>query len=433
MGIGLLLGFILLRRAYRHRHFQKLNARTLFYRERLEDVLNGAIPVRSWRSRRLDSEIVEGILLDRLESMGPSEAPRLIEFCRSSGLLDLRLFEARKYSGWRRREALLSLGRMRVPEAVPVLVQALDDASGETRLAAIRSLGRTGLPEAAPPIIEYILRGLPDVAVITALNSLMRCCSADPRILLPYIAQAKDSIRPLLVRVLGELASPDMEEDLLFLTKDSLAEVRASAARSLGFSKSVVALNALAGLTADPEWFVRLRAVAALGDIGDPRAIPSLVAVLCDENRLVRLRTAGVLSHFEDQLQEILRAVIRTNDEYALQAFVAQIERRGVIPKLIDTLVDRANGERARAVLLDILESGAHRMLLDALAHHAQPQVRAAVAKLLAGSSDERLLPQLEALLAEAPSREERDAVGTALAGLKARLFADEEIKAVPA
>jgi hypothetical protein len=139
------------------------------------------------------------------------------------------------------------------------------------------------------------------------------------------------------------------------------------------------------------------------------------------------------LSHFEDQLQEILRAVIRTNDEYALQAFVAQIERRGVIPKLIDTLVDRANGERARAVLLDILESGAHRMLLDALAHHAQPQVRAAVAKLLAGSSDERLLPQLEALLAEAPSREERDAVGTALAGLKARLFADEEIKAVPA
>jgi HEAT repeat protein len=192
-------------------------------------------------------------------------------------------------------------------------------------------------------------------------------------------------------------------------------------------------LNALAGLTADPEWFVRLRAVAALGDIGDPRAIPSLVAVLCDENRLVRLRTAGVLSHFEDQLQEILRAVIRTNDEYALQAFVAQIERRGVIPKLIDTLVDRANGERARAVLLDILESGAHRMLPDALAHHAQPQVRAAVAKLLAGSSDERLLPQLEALLAEAPSREERDAVGTALAGLKARLFADEEIKAVPA
>jgi HEAT repeat protein len=406
-GIGLLLGFILLRRVYRHRYFQRLNRRMAFLRNNWEGVTQGIVPTESWWSKTLDREMVESILLDQLENANPTEADRLTKFLRSSGLLDRRLFEARKYRGGRRRNALLSLGRMRVPEVIPVLSEALEDPDGETRLIAIRSLGRTGLLEAAEPIVQYVLRGLPDVAATTVQNALLRCCQERPAILLPYIARADDAVRPLLARVLGEFASADIADDLILLTTDKVAEVRASAARSLGFSKSAVAIGALARLIEDPDWFVRLRAVAAMGQMNDPRAIPPLVAALCDENRLVRLRTAEVLSRFERQLPEILRAVMLTRDEYALQAFISQIERVGAIPKLINALGDAAKQSEARKVLMNLLKSGAHRMLLDALAHHPVGRIRAAVARLVAQSDDERLLPQLDEPRAAQPSEEQ--------------------------
>ncbi len=419
IGIGLLLGFILVRRAYRRRYFRQLNARTFFYRKHWKDVLSGRIPAKWWRLKPLDCEIVESILLGELERAEPQEASRLIEFLRSSGLLDLRLFEARKCLGWRRRNALLSLGRMRTPEAIPVLAEALDDPAAETRLAAVRGLGRTALPEGAEPILQRVAGGLPEVAAPAIQDALLRCCASTPAMLLRYLPLATDGIRPLLARVLGELGCPGMDEDLALLTTDELAEVRASAARALGLSGSLTALNALARLVEDPEWFVRLRAVAAVGGICDPRAIPFLIVSLCDENRLVRLRAAKALSRFEDRHAEILRAVMATGDEYALQAFVSQIERMGAISKLIEALVDPDRKEAAEAVLLDLLRAGAHRMLLDALSHHAQARVRTAVARTVARSGDQGLLPQLEQLLEQAESPWQRRVVGWTMRQLR--------------
>jgi HEAT repeat protein len=205
-----------------------------------------------------------------------------------------------------------------------------------------------------------------------------------------------------------------MSEDVVFFTFDPLPEVRASAARALGSSKSIVALNALTHLLQDPEWFVRLRAAAALGEVNDPRAIPALIAALCDENRLVRLRTAEVLSRFESDLPEILRTVMETKDEYALQAFVAQAERAGTVPRLIDSLGHPGQEGRARAALGDLLQSGAHRMLLDGLTRHPQRRVRDAIARLLADKPDRRLVSELGALLPSQAPRQWRFAVGSA-------------------
>lgn len=422
IGIGLLLAFILLRRAYRRRYFRRFNARTLFFRRNWKRVLQGAIEPSAWLSQPLDCGIVESFLLDTVEKGAPEEKASAIEFLRSSGLLPLRLFQARHSRGWARRNVLLSLGRMEAPEAIPALQEALNDSSAETRLVAVRGLGSTRLPEAAGPIVEYFVRGLPDVAVTTALNALLRCCAARPRVLWPHIRQAGDAVRPMLVRVLGELATPDMAEDLIFLTTDSLPEVRASAARALSLGRSLVALNAAAQLAKDPEWFVRLRAVASIGEMRDPRAIPFLVGALCDENRLVRLRAAEALSRFESQLPDILRAVMRTKDEYALQAFISQIERTGMIPRLIDSLGDPAQERGAGRVLLDVLQSGSHRMLLDALLHHPQPRVREGVSRLLVRSGDDRLLPALEDLLGEEASPDHREALEDVLHGLKGQL-----------
>jgi len=164
-----LITFIVLRRWYRHRYFEKLEHHTSAIRRNWEGIVNGTIPPESWRLKSLDSEIVESILLDNLESVSSEELPKFLACARRTGLLDVRIYQARHNKGWNRRAALVALGRIRAPETVPALAEALDDPDPETRVAAIRGLGRTALPEAAVPIIEGLLSGglagLPDFPI----------------------------------------------------------------------------------------------------------------------------------------------------------------------------------------------------------------------------------------------------------------------------
>jgi hypothetical protein len=133
--------FIVFRRWYRGRYFARLNTRTVALREQWADILSGKVPGSAWRLNALDCQIVEDILLDNIEVSGNDQLPAFLACLRNSGLLDLRIREARSTEGWSRRSALLNLGRTRAPEAVPALAEALASPSEETRVAAVRGLG----------------------------------------------------------------------------------------------------------------------------------------------------------------------------------------------------------------------------------------------------------------------------------------------------
>lgn len=362
VGITLLLGFILVRRALRRRYFHHRDARVFALRQNFEGILSGSVPPEKWRKDALDSEIMEEMLLDDIEaahaSGHPEEAPRMLNVLRRSGLLATRLHEANAYTGWRRRRALVALGRTRAPEAVPALARALEDPELETRVAAVRGLGCTGLPEAAVEMLDRVAsRGL-STPGLTLQNSLLNCCKGRPEILRPYLRQPEGKAREMLARVLGELATPAMEEDILLLAADPLAEVRAAAARALGVARQPSAVEILSELVKDRQWFVRLRAVVALGTFEDARIIPVLTQALCDENRYVRLRAAGALAQMGPWLQEIVSKVIETRDRFALHAIVSEIERDGGIPRLLNAASDPNGQEESTVALLNALRAG---------------------------------------------------------------------------
>jgi len=353
-GILLLLGFIVFRRWRRGRYFQRLNERTYVIRTNWDSIISGQIPARSWRLRPLDCSIVEAMLLDAIETSTADQLPALLLRLRDSGLLDMRIFEARKLHGWRQRSALVALGRTRAPEAVPALAEALDSPSLDTRIAAVRGLGRTGLIEAAVPLLDCYVAGQLQVPEHVLKNALAACCRSYPSILLSYLNHSRGVIRELLARVLGELAGPDLLDELLVLTADPLPEVRASAARALGNAKSSVALAALAALSVDPVWFVRLRAMVALGSLEHSGRIKPLLQGLCDVNRNVRQRAAWALARVEPDLAIILEQVIDTRDKYALQAFVSELERSGAMDKVIQAIVEHSQDASGK-LLLDAL------------------------------------------------------------------------------
>jgi HEAT repeat protein len=363
LGILLLVGFIVLRRWYRTRYFHKRNLRTVALRSQWNDILSGKISAEDWRFNPLDCDIVESILLDSIEMSPPDELSPLLDCLRVSGLLDMRIYEARTSRGWKQRTALLALGRTRAMEAIPALAAGLDSHLRETRIAAVRGLGRTARMEAAIPILDWIVTGRFDVPERSLKNALISCCRSSPDVLVNYVERAQGPVRELLARVLGELASPELGEELLVLASDVLPEVRASAARALGNTNASYTLPALHSLATDPEWFVRLRAVVALGQIESIGKINILLRSLCDANRHVRQRAAWALARMEPQLDQILEDVVATKDDYALQAFVSELERSGAIEKIISGFA--GSGEHsAETALMEVVAEARKRVEL---------------------------------------------------------------------
>jgi len=276
-----------------------------------------------------------------------------------SGLLDMLIYEARTARSWKQTTALLALGRTRAREAIPALAAGLDSRRAETRIAAVRALGRTAVMEAAIPILDRIVDGQLDAPERSVKTSLANCCRSHPEILVSYLEQTQGTMRELLARVLAELASPELGEELLVLAADTLPEVRASAARALGNTNTSYTLPALHSLATDPEWFVRLRAVVALGQIENVGKIRILLRSLCDVNRHVRQRAAWALARMEPQLEQILEDVVATNDDYALQAFISELERSGAIEKIIGVLA--GSGEYSVQTTLREVVEGARK------------------------------------------------------------------------
>lgn len=357
---GLLLGFIMLRRAYRKRFFSRRDARVFYFRQRWDALISGQIPYERWRKKAFDRRIVETIALDAFEASGIEESMRLLKFLRESGLIEKRIFEAREFTGWRRMRALVALGRTRAPEGIPALAEGLRDRDLETRLAALRGLGRTASPQAGEEILAWVSEVGLTVPALPLQSALIQCCVERPQMLLPFVQHAKGPVREVLGRALGEVATPALGLDLLQFVGDDLDELRAAAARALSQADPGLALDVLNELARDPIWFVRLRAIVSLGKLANANVTPALLRGLTDANRLVRLRAAEALVAANIPLDAVFEQVVAIRDRYGLHAYLTAVENAGLRARLEEQLNNSNSlipSDRDR--LLDVLRTAA--------------------------------------------------------------------------
>ncbi len=360
--ITALLVFIMARRQLRARYFARRERLRSALRRKWGRVLSGRARLLAWPFDPVAREVLESMLLERIERCSADDLPRLLDVLRRSGLMARRIEEARTEKGWRRWSALIALGRTRAAEAVAALSEALDSPGMETRIAAVRGMGKLGLPEAAQPMLERLADGRLVVPWPVLKNALLTCCASKPELLVTYLRVTRGTQRELLARVLGEIADSSVTEELLVLAVDPSAEVRAAAARGLAHGDSNVAILALAMLAEDAEWFVRLRAVVALAAFHGDRANAALIQALGDRNRQVRQRAACALMKEPDSLWATLRQVVDAGDNYGLQAVVTELERSG---RYIQSLreIERTAGAEARR-LITALETARDRLAL---------------------------------------------------------------------
>jgi HEAT repeat protein len=355
----LLLAFILLRRAYRKWYFAKRDARMLAIRHEWDALISGEIPYATWRTKTSERQLIEALVLDAFEVANPEESARLLKFMRASGLIEKRIMEARHHRGWRRHAALVALARTRAPEGIRALAEGLRDRDSETRLAALRGLGRMACPEAAQEILNWVDDSGLVVPALPLQSALIQTCAERPQVLLPHLHHADKSVREVLGRVMGEVATPSLGSELLRFADDDLPELRAAAARGLSFLNPGAAVQVLSELAKDSVWFVRLRAIVSLSRLCHSTALPFLLHGLTDSNRLVRLRAAEGLVDFKTQLVQVFEMVVALQDQYGLHAYLTALENAGLQASLIAGIKDNPLVSRETIeMLLEVLTTG---------------------------------------------------------------------------
>jgi HEAT repeat protein len=358
VGVIFLIVLLMARRAWRTYCEQRYDAVSFKIHGQWRSIVRGDVPANEWRNDSLKTEILQTIIIGEIGSVTDKDRAGLQRFLKESGLVSRCVERVLNESGSAKRRAMLELGSMCVSEGIEPLLETLDDWQLDTRITAVRALGMIGLPTAAESILEAYMVGGLKIPTAPIADAVMRCYKDKPEALLPYLRRSLGESREMLARVAGELATPQMADEILILAEDPEPEIRASAARALAAMPLPIAIPMLATLIRDEAWFVRLRATSALNQILHPRVIPILLEAIRDSHRLVRIRAATALAKFEHETMDILQNVVDSRDQYALHAMISALELGGGFGNVLAQLADPDQHNEAAASLLDALREG---------------------------------------------------------------------------
>ena len=330
-----------------------------------------------------------------------------------------------------RRRAALAVGRVGLPEGVPLLTPLLNDADPEVRQMAAFALGLIGDRSARDPLVTALADQSPLVqgSACEALGLI-----GDPA--------AAAHIGALLTRLVGVLAEMAADAD------ESKRDTPAAAFR-LGIEALVrlKAYDALAAVVLDASGQPKVRwwpAAFALGRLEDKRALPALLTLAGDNTPYTKAFAAKGLGALRDRSAvpvllplltgsdsgaqvEAIRALGRIGDPAAAQPLlrIAQgggattpqvrleavtalggVRAAGVTDALVDMLSDRSPAIRAAALRsIAALDSEGFVAVLSGLDADPDWHVRSALAAILSTLPTRTGMPRLNAMLGDSDQR----------------------------
>ncbi|HEY9832138.1 MAG TPA: HEAT repeat domain-containing protein, partial [Stenomitos sp.] len=256
------------------------------------------------------------------------------------------LIKALNQSPWYiRGEAAEALGRVGTPQAIKALIQALHDSESYVRGEAAEALGRIGDSQVVDALIKALhdsdsfVRGeaamaLGQIGTPQALEGLIKvlnhedtwvrweatgACRMDSPPVVAALAKAlhqTDShLREEAAVILGRIGTPQAVEALITALHHSDSHVRERVAEALSRISSPQALPALIPALHDSNSYVREQAAEALGRIGNPQMVEVLIPELYDEDRNVKKKAIEALGQIGgSQAAEALIPVLRQED-----------------------------------------------------------------------------------------------------------------------
>jgi HEAT repeat protein len=203
-------------------------------------------------------------------------------------------------------EAFIRHGR----RVTNLLMEQLAAEDLEIRLAAVMALGRIGDPAAVPALTE-VLQNEPELAILTA-GALAKIGDLRPfEPLITMLAHPEAAVRQAVISALNSMGHPDMPGRILILLEDPDPKIRESAVKIAGYFSYPQCVERFLDRTRDPEENIRRAAVESLPYLEDDRAFSHLVHALLNDSPKVRAAAAKALSHTEgrEALPHLLKAL----------------------------------------------------------------------------------------------------------------------------
>ncbi len=231
-----------------------------------------------------------------------------------------------------RAAAARALGDLGLPDAVPYLIEALDDEQEWVSAAAAEALGKIGDTRAIEALIAALSH--PDSwtrwQVTRALGQLGEDIT---HLLSKALTSGSWYTRQALIEVLAELAHktadspllPQIVTALIWALEDRRAAIRRGAVRVLPTLEDPRIVPALLKTLRDEHWWVRRAAVRALHALGDARAVLPLVEVLRINRTEVQMAAARAIGDLGgvDVIDPLVAICIRADAETGFMAAIA--------------------------------------------------------------------------------------------------------------
>lgn len=254
-----------------------------------------------------------------------------------------------------RIRAAKALGAIGGLEAVESLLGALRDTNRWSALRIADILA--GLGQAAvQPLLQEFPR-LPAQARVAAIDILGRLRSPEAvPLLVTLLADADENARARAANSLGVIGDPRAAKDLMRALEDPAWPVRAMAAKAIGLLAGAEGIAALEKALADREWWVRSNAADALRQKGEPghRALVRLLDgadMYAAQKAAWMLQEAGVLDHYVGQLADGTAA-----ERAAARALLGKLIGLQRIDLLTD-IAQRHKDPRVREALATLLDT----------------------------------------------------------------------------
>ena len=226
-----------------------------------------------------------------------------------------------------RAAASIGLGKFSDPRTFEAISNVLlDDPQIEVRQAAAKALGETRRTEAIPYLMDALQDSFWWFEREQQVNDLLDAIASMGEAVVPELIEALRDPEGTVRRFAGQLLSriPDERaiEPLtlsLYDTHPDVCKASAEALASIGTPALPVLLDALH----HPEAWIRQQAAIGLTKSRDPQVVPALLNLINDENRDVRKQIVHSLADMRDlralpALQEL--AATRTDREMAALA-----------------------------------------------------------------------------------------------------------------
>lgn len=255
--------------------------------------------------------------------LSPSQLERLVE--RALGT------PRTEWGEWRRISAMNRLARMRHPATLHVLYHALWGEDAKAAAAAVRCLGSLGDLWAIELLVDALRGGC--VSRSRVASQLERLYPDAGFLLLPLLRDPEPAVRFWGAMLVGPYASLGLV-DLVTLTRDEDANVRAAAVEALGHRRGEAAAEATVALLDDPAWFVRVHAARAAGHVAGAQAAPAIAQLLDDERWWVRTAAKDALRVIGRDAVPALVPVLTSPDRFARNGAAEVLQDVGLVDYL---------------------------------------------------------------------------------------------------